>query len=141
MLAKHASAYLPLESFQLALEDYNASTAYQEQSSDYRILASVAKCHLRPGNPSAALQNALAALAVAPMDGQAITVKVYAERMQGFLDQRQTAWRTKDWESAESALQGAMKECPGVVPLQWRLWAIDHGLMGKNWSAVEVLAR
>ncbi|CDO68768.1 hypothetical protein BN946_scf184989.g34 [Trametes cinnabarina] len=138
-----AAAYMALKRFKPALGDCQQAASLQSANPSPKTLVRLARCQLSTGSTAPALSTLRSVLALDPKNDAALKLQQRVLELEAHLRNLDGARSRKEWGMARIALDKCMQVIEnegGDVPIQWRLWKVEHEIARKNWDAASIAA-
>ncbi|OSD00025.1 protein prenylyltransferase [Trametes coccinea BRFM310] len=138
-----AAAYMALKRFRPALSDCQQAASLQSENPSPKTLVRLARCQLSTGSTAPALSTLRSVLAIDPKNDAALKLQQRVLELEAHLRNLEGARNRKEWGMARIALDKCMQVIEnegGDVPIQWRLWKVEHEIARKNWDAASIAA-
>ncbi|KAI0673123.1 DnaJ-domain-containing protein [Trametes maxima] len=138
-----AAAYMALKRFKPALSDCQQAASLQSANPSPKTLVRLARCQLSTGSTAPALSTLRAVLALDSKNDAALKLQQKVLELEAHLRNLQGARERKEWGLARLALDKCMQVIEGEggdIPIQWRLWKVEHEIARKNWDAASIAA-
>ncbi|KAI9058789.1 TPR-like protein [Trametes sanguinea] len=138
-----AAAYMALKKFRPALSDCQQAASLQSANPSPKTLVRLARCQLSTGSTAPALSTLRSVLALDPKNDAALKLQQRVLELEAHLRNLEGARNRKEWGMARIALDKCMQVIEnegGDVPIQWRLWKVEHEIARKNWDAASIAA-
>ncbi|KAI8990397.1 hypothetical protein BD414DRAFT_299017 [Trametes punicea] len=138
-----AAAHMALKRFKPALSDCQQAATLQSEQPSPKTLVRLARCQLSTGSTAPALSTLRTALSIDPKNDAALKLQQKVLELEAHLRSLEGARSRKEWGMARLALDRCMQVIEGEggdVPVQWRLWKVEHEIARKNWDAASIAA-
>ncbi|KAI0369294.1 DnaJ-domain-containing protein [Pilatotrama ljubarskyi] len=138
-----AAAYMSLKRFKPALSDCQQAASLQSANPSPKTLVRLARCQLSTGSTAPALSTLRTVLALDPKNDAALKLQQRVLELEAHLRNLESARDRNDWGMARLALDKCMQVIEGEggdIPVQWRLWKVEHEIARKNWESASIAA-
>ncbi|EIW56458.1 DnaJ-domain-containing protein [Trametes versicolor FP-101664 SS1] len=138
-----AAAYMALKKFKPALTDCQQAATLQSASPSPKTLVRLARCQLSTGSTAPALSTLRTVLALDAKNDAALKLQQKVLELEAHLRNLESARERREWGMARLALDKCMQVIEGEggdIPIQWRIWKIEHEIARKNWDAASIAA-
>ncbi|KAI0659619.1 hypothetical protein C8Q70DRAFT_121481 [Cubamyces menziesii] len=138
-----AAAYMALKRFKPALGDCQQAASLQADNPSPKTLVRLARCQLSTGATAPSLSTLRTVLAIDPKNDGALKLQQKVLELEAHLRNLEGARDRKEWGLARIALDKCMQVIEGEggdIPIQWRLWKVEHEIARKNWDAASIAA-
>ncbi|KAI0772446.1 protein prenylyltransferase [Trametes elegans] len=138
-----AAAHMALKRFKPALVDCQQAASLQSANPSPKTLVRLARCQLSTGSTAPALSTLRSVLAIDPKNDAALKLQQKVLELEAHLRNLEGARERKEWGMARLALDKCMQVIEGEggdIPIQWRLWRVEHEIARKNWESASLAA-
>ncbi|KAH9852955.1 DnaJ-domain-containing protein [Lenzites betulinus] len=138
-----AAAYMAIKRFKPALTDCQQAAALQSENPSPKTMVRLARCQLSTGSTAPALSTLRTVLALDPKNDAALKLQLKVLELEAHLRNLEGARDRNEWGLARLALDKCMQVIDGEggdIPIQWRLWKVEHEIARKNWEAAGIAA-
>ncbi|KAI0354284.1 DnaJ-domain-containing protein [Trametes cingulata] len=138
-----AAAYMALKRFKPALSDCQQAASLQSANPSPKTLVRLARCQLSTGSTAPALSTLRTVLSLDAKNDAALKLQQRVLELEAHLRNLERARERKDWGMARLALDKCMQVIEGEggdIPVQWRLWKVEHEIARKNWESASIAA-
>lgn len=135
---------MALKKFKPALTDCQQAATLQSASPSPKTLVRLARCQLSTGSTAPALSTLRTVLALDAKNDAALKLQQKVLELEAHLRNLESARERREWGMARLALDKCMQVIEGEggdIPIQWRIWKIEHEIARKNWDAASIAAK
>ena len=135
---------MALKRFKPALGDCQQAASLQSDAPSPKTLVRLARCQLSTGSTAPALSTLRSVLAIDAKNTAALQLQTKVLELEAHLRNLEGARERKEWGLARIALDKCMQVIEGEggdIPIQWRLWKVEHEIARKNWDAASIAAK